>query len=286
MSVESLAIALHHSRAQGTARLVLIGIANHDGDNGAWPSLSTLAKYAGGVAERTVTRALRELEQLGEIRTMKNAGGLASTRPDQRPNLYHFLLRCPNGCDRTSAHRDASHGVSHMSPRQVNGVTLAAERGDTGGTNGVTQVSPEPLLEPSMNGGESSSVTSPAREATTPTPKKLPEDTPTTVRPDRCGTHQLVEFAPPCMACKAARQRVEAEALERAEAERGDQARARRAEYAAKAAVIAHCRHCDSAGYTPTGGLCSHDPVADAASAQRAKEWRERIRRGDIPDAE
>ena len=31
MSVEAMAIALHHSRATGTVKLVLIGIANHDG---------------------------------------------------------------------------------------------------------------------------------------------------------------------------------------------------------------------------------------------------------------
>jgi DNA-binding transcriptional regulator YhcF (GntR family) len=67
MSNEAMAIALHHSRSSGTTKLVLLGIANHDGDGGAWPSLATLATYAGGVSERTVSRAIGELVELGEV---------------------------------------------------------------------------------------------------------------------------------------------------------------------------------------------------------------------------
>ena len=101
-----MAIALHHSRAKGTARAVLIGIANHDGDGGAWPSVATLAKYAGGIDARNVQKALARLEQLGEIRRHVNAGGSVGTQYGQRPNLYEFLLRCPETCDRTKNHRD------------------------------------------------------------------------------------------------------------------------------------------------------------------------------------
>ena len=110
MSIESVAIALHHSRARGTAKLVLLGIANHDGDGGAWPSLATLAKYAGGVDPRNVRKALRELEVLGEIRTHLQAGGTGRTANYERPNLYDFLLRCPEGCDRSSQHRVPTPG--------------------------------------------------------------------------------------------------------------------------------------------------------------------------------
>jgi DNA-binding GntR family transcriptional regulator len=86
MSVESMAIALHHSRAKGTAKLVLIGIANHDGDGGAWPSVDTLAKYA-GVHRRNVQRALQQLEELHEIEIVRNGGGdhsIADTCPVSR----------------------------------------------------------------------------------------------------------------------------------------------------------------------------------------------------------
>lgn len=105
MSVESLTVVLHHSRARGTAKLVLIGIANHDGDGGAWPSIATLARYAGGVTERNVQKALRALEALGELDTDVQSGGTVETRDALRPNRYFIRLTCPGDCDRTPQHR-------------------------------------------------------------------------------------------------------------------------------------------------------------------------------------
>jgi len=125
MSVESLAIALHHSQAKGAARLVLIGIANHDGDGGAWPAVSTLAKYAGGIDRRGVQRAIETLEGLGEIKRLRGQGGDHSTADHLRPNLYRFLLVCPEGCDRTRNHRmprqSAPLQLSETVPEQVGG---------------------------------------------------------------------------------------------------------------------------------------------------------------------
>src|SRR5690606_8731754 len=86
VSIESVTIALHHSRAVGAAKLVLIGIANHDGDGGSWPSVATLAKYA-GITPRHVRRAVGELEQLHEIRRHVQRGGTAFTEDPRRPNL-------------------------------------------------------------------------------------------------------------------------------------------------------------------------------------------------------
>ncbi len=123
MSVESMALALHHSRAKGTTKLVLLGIANHDGDGGAWPALSTLARYAGGVDERTVRRSLRELEALGEIRVHVNGGGDRSTPGDRRPNLYEVLVACPSNCD--------PDGSAPPRRRGDIGVRPSRERGDT-----------------------------------------------------------------------------------------------------------------------------------------------------------
>lgn len=134
MSVESITIAFHHSRARGTAKLVLLGIANHDGDGGAWPSVATLARYARADA-RSVQRAIDTLEKLGEIRRDRQAGGTIHTAPHMRPNLYHFRLACPSTCDGTRNHRstgELSTGVTPVSP------------GDASVTRGVTPVSPEP----------------------------------------------------------------------------------------------------------------------------------------------
>lgn len=99
-----MTLALHHSRAKGTAKVVLLGIANHVGDGGAWPSVSTLAQYA-NVDVRRAREALATLERLGEIRRDIQAGGTPQTRDHQRPNLYHFLLTCPPDCDRSANHR-------------------------------------------------------------------------------------------------------------------------------------------------------------------------------------
>lgn len=132
MSVESISAVLRVAGISSTDKLVLIGIANHDGDGGAWPSVATLAVYA-DCSERTVQRGLERLAELGLITIRLQAGGTRETRADRRPNRYdiHF--------DR----------VTQMSPR--------AERGDTGDVNGVTSTaergdtatSPEPSKEPS-----------------------------------------------------------------------------------------------------------------------------------------
>lgn len=105
MSVEHLAAVLHHSRATGTVKVVLLGIANHAGDGGSWPTVATLARYA-NVDVRTVQRALARLEELGDVRRHVQAGGDHRTRHhSERPNLYEVLLECPEGCAGGPNHR-------------------------------------------------------------------------------------------------------------------------------------------------------------------------------------
>ena len=228
MSVESMAIALHHSRATtAVARLVLIGICNHDGDGGAWPTIKTLAKYAGGVSDRTVQRAIGELEELGEIRVERNAGGTKNWQEHRRPNLYHVTLICPPECDRSKSHNTATHGVTPVSSRtdkKPHGVTPVSP-------GGVTPVSPKPSIEPSIEkGGGSSSVRSLAPAPVSSPPDYFPsEENP--VRRDRCARHQFEDFPPPCGGCKDARvaferQRAELDAEVEAQARAKAQARA------------------------------------------------------------
>jgi hypothetical protein len=133
--------ALHVVGLHPTTKLVLVGIANHDGDGGAWPSVATLAKYA-GVSERSVQRQIQELVKFGLVTVEMNCGGNRSTRTDRRPNMYHLHL----------------DGVTPMSSRD--GVTPVTPRGDTGDADGVTPVTErgdahvtrtvlEPSIEPS-----------------------------------------------------------------------------------------------------------------------------------------
>lgn len=104
MSIESMTIALHHSKSRGTAKVVLLGIANHDGDAGSFPKVATLAKYA-NVHPRRVQEAISQLVELGEIAVATKQGGMRDIPDHLRPNLYRFTLACPETCDRSSAHR-------------------------------------------------------------------------------------------------------------------------------------------------------------------------------------
>lgn len=180
MSVESLAIAMHHSRAKGAQLLVLLGIANHDGDGGAWPAMGTLARYA-RVDVRTAQRAVRRLEQLGEIRTWRNGGGTNATPETQRPNRYEFRLACPPACDRSSQHR--VRGV----PAIIQPV-LFDDGGDppaqvsppgAGVTGGATQAPPEPSYNHETKTDRASDVSQRARA------RVAPATCPTTDRPHR-----------------------------------------------------------------------------------------------------
>lgn len=118
MSIEAMAIALHHSRATGTAKLVLLGIASHDGDGGSWPSRATLAKYAGIRDQGAIRKAVNTLIDLREVRRHINGGGGPDRADYLRPNRYEFLLECPPHCDRSSQHRDTRRAARYM-PRYL-----------------------------------------------------------------------------------------------------------------------------------------------------------------------
>jgi len=151
MSIESLAVVLHHSKASGTDKVVLIGIANHDGDGGSWPTVATLAKYA-NVSERSVQRSLSTLERMGEIRVYTNAGGTPMYRHDRRPNVYEVLVRCPRDCDGTKNHRNGVTDLSRGDVYDANGVTSMTERGDASVTQTVLEPSIEPYSSPDGDG--------------------------------------------------------------------------------------------------------------------------------------
>lgn len=142
MSIESISIALHHSRATGAAKLVLVGIANHDGDGGAWPSVATLSKYA-GVDPRSVQRAVKRLEELHEVRRFVQGGGDHRVAEHERPNRYQFLLVCPPDCDRSSRHKTSRQVTLEL---EIDPLTPASP-GDVGVTPphdaSVTQTTPD-----------------------------------------------------------------------------------------------------------------------------------------------
>jgi hypothetical protein len=93
----------YHSASEGSARLVLLAIADHDGEGGAWPSVATLARMA-GVSESTVVRARRALVALGELEVHEQQGGTMKTADHLRPNRYEINLACPDWCDGSARH--------------------------------------------------------------------------------------------------------------------------------------------------------------------------------------
>ena len=131
MSIEAVSLVLNQSRATGRAKLVLLGIANHLGDQGAWPSISTLARYA-NASERSVKRDIQELVQLGELKVeLQNA----PTRQQYKTNLYWITI---------------GSGVTDS----ASGVTDWVSRGDSSGKSGVTPVGTQninlTIKEPSL----------------------------------------------------------------------------------------------------------------------------------------
>lgn len=125
MSIEAIAAVLHHSKASGSAKLILLGIANHQGDAGAWPAVSTLARYA-NITVRQAQKQIRVLEESGEVKIDYQAPEIT-----KHTNRYWVTVRCPRECDGSTAHR-------------VNSTTGGGELHDTPGVNSTTP-------EPSMN---------------------------------------------------------------------------------------------------------------------------------------
>jgi hypothetical protein len=109
MSIEAVSLVLNKSKATGRAKLVLIGIANHLGDEGAWPSIATLARYANS-SERSVKRDIQDLVALGELSVQLQA---APMNGQYKTNLYWITIE--------------------------SGVTDWVSRGDKPGASGVTR---------------------------------------------------------------------------------------------------------------------------------------------------
>lgn len=145
--------------------MVLVGIANHDGDGGAWPTIRTLAHYA-GVQDRSVQNALVELIKLGEIDRVIQAGGTAEVAHYDRPNLYHFTLKCPPHCDGSRAHKLICEGCGKPMPKNSQSVRFhpscepkpvrvhpvhANAPGASESTGGMHTAAPKTDIETSVN---------------------------------------------------------------------------------------------------------------------------------------
>ena len=144
MSIDVMTAVWKESTATGRARLVLLAIADHQGEIGAWPSIDTLAIMVNSSA-RSVQRDIQELKESGELIVLHQQ---APSNGQYKANLYWVNL--PSVQDKIS-------GVTEL----PSGVTDSVARGDKndarGDTVGVLTVT-KPLLKP---------LQEPARKATT-----------------------------------------------------------------------------------------------------------------------
>lgn len=109
-----------HSQADGRARLVLLAIADHQGEIGAWPSIATIAKMV-NASERSVQRDIQHLQSIGELKVeIQNA----PTKNQYKSNLYWVTL-----------------------PGVTAGVT-ESQSGVTDSASGVTAGGVQTLIEP------------------------------------------------------------------------------------------------------------------------------------------
>jgi hypothetical protein len=130
MSIEIMNAVWRHSKADGRARLVLLAIADHQGEIGAWPSLATIAKMV-NASERSVQRDIDYLQNIGELEVHYQQ---APTRTHYKSNLYFVKLP----------------GVTEL-PIGVTNTDTGVTNTATGVTTGGVQSLKEPLLEPLDN---------------------------------------------------------------------------------------------------------------------------------------
>ena len=124
MALELFPLVLNHAEVPPAHKLVLMGIANHERDGKAWPSVARLATYA-GIGERRTQEILRELEDMELIRVTRRKGKNGT-------NVYALNISCPADCDR--------------SPNHLQGVNYSSPGGELQRVKGVSPSSPEPVI--------------------------------------------------------------------------------------------------------------------------------------------
>jgi hypothetical protein len=84
VNIEAIQWVLSHSTARGAAaRLVHVAVASQVYDGWASVTKATLARFS-ECSMSEVTRCLRELEELGEIKTLFQGGDLGASRYEIR----------------------------------------------------------------------------------------------------------------------------------------------------------------------------------------------------------
>jgi len=130
MSFKITRAAIHNKNVYGLHKLVLVILADHEGnDYGSWPSVARIADMA-GISVRHAQRILRDLEDQGEVRTDRQAGHRGTNR--------YFVV-----------HKSFNRGDISFT-----GGDTSVRGGDTQVTQGVTPRSPEHIKKATTAGAE------------------------------------------------------------------------------------------------------------------------------------
>ncbi len=154
MSIRVQSYVWEKSKAEGSALLLLLAIADHahDDGGGAYPSVETLAHKC-RQTERNTQLLLRKLEEMGEIITQRAAGPYGC-------NIYTIPLR--------------GEKISPPLKSSVAGGEKQRTRGVKSSARKVHQFSPEPSDKPSTEPSVNIYTASPVENS--PLPEKALED--------------------------------------------------------------------------------------------------------------
>ena len=178
---------IKRNAAQCRNRLVLIALADrYNDDTGVcWPSIKTISKDI-GVSERTVYKAIDELEAAGLI-GRGSPHWVAHLRADRRPTVWTLNLGIVKPVEEK---RETDNGVSEVlargedvfMPSDSRGEDVFSERGEDVFTNGVKTCSDKPKENP--NGEPKDLLTQPEVEKENPQPSKKKKRSTATRLPD------------------------------------------------------------------------------------------------------
>jgi hypothetical protein len=132
MSVQATTWVWSNSKTTGTAKLVMLAIADHawqDGTN-AWPSIGRLAKMT-GLSEDTVRRAVKQAEELNELAVDRKNGGRAK-KGEHASNDYVLLMTEQPPHDESVEPQPLQNATPN--PRTTRPLTLAGSGGNHKGT--------------------------------------------------------------------------------------------------------------------------------------------------------
>jgi hypothetical protein len=122
MSIEIMNAVWRESQSDGRARLVLLAIADHQGEIGAWPSIATLARMVNS-SERSVQRDIQYLQKIGELQVEVQS---APSGGQYKSNLYWVTL--PGVTNRASGVTKNASGVTNSASGVTAGGVLTLNR--------------------------------------------------------------------------------------------------------------------------------------------------------------